>query len=81
MSKLTPLNAPDPCHSPALPAEKGSENFLLRTIQRNSLKSLNSDERIQGNPSESNVVYLGFKREKSAVQANPNNGRGDWHAQ
>jgi hypothetical protein len=36
------------------------------------LKSLDSDERIQGNPSESNALNRGFQSETGSIQDNPN---------
>jgi hypothetical protein len=40
--------------------EKGSRNFIFAKIPRNPLKSIDSDERIQGNPRKSNGSCLGF---------------------
>src|SRR5579863_4617615 len=45
---------------------KGREKFFPRKIRRNPLKSLDSDERIQGNPSFSNPTSGGFKTEHAA---------------
>jgi hypothetical protein len=39
---------------------KEAMNLFSRWIARNPLKSLDSDERIQGNPRKSNGVKLGF---------------------
>jgi hypothetical protein len=43
-----------------------------RFLPRNPLKSLDSDERIQGNPRKSNSHKLGFHAEKTRDQENPN---------
>jgi hypothetical protein len=40
---------------------KGARNFLSAKIRRNPLKMLDSDERIQGNPSFSNAQNQGFR--------------------
>ena len=45
-----PLSGPFPCARDP----EGPTNFFLRRIARNPLISLDSDERIQGNPSFSN---------------------------
>jgi hypothetical protein len=45
-------------------------------IRRNPLKSLDSDERIQGNPSFSNASKLSFRSEKATRQENPNEAAG-----
>jgi len=47
-----------------LPSTKGRAKFFSAKILRNPLKSLNSDERIQGNPSFSNPQKQGFSRSK-----------------
>jgi hypothetical protein len=39
---------------------KGREKFLSAKIRRNPLKRLDSNERIQGNPSLSNLLSEGF---------------------
>jgi hypothetical protein len=46
------------------PAAKGREKFRSAKIQRNPLKRLDWDERIQGNPSFSNPQNLGFSPPK-----------------
>jgi hypothetical protein len=42
-------------------AVKGREKFLSAKIQRNPLITIDSDERIQGNPSLSNPQNQGFR--------------------
>jgi hypothetical protein len=50
---------------PALPPmAKGREKFLSAKIPRNLLKSLDSDERIQGNPRKSNTPWRAFSQRK-----------------
>jgi hypothetical protein len=44
------------------PQAKGSEKKLSRKNRRNALKRLDSDERIQGNPRQSNAHKLGFSQ-------------------
>jgi hypothetical protein len=51
---------------------KGRKKFRLAKIPCNPLKMLNSDERIQGNPSFSNPQKLGFSRPNGRIQENPN---------
>jgi hypothetical protein len=48
------LHAKEAGAVPALPRANGREKFLSAKIPRNPLKMLDSDERIQGNPSFSN---------------------------
>jgi hypothetical protein len=50
---------------------KAREKFLSAKIQRNPLKRLDSDERIQGNPSFSNPQKRGFSRPKSQEPRKP----------
>jgi hypothetical protein len=50
---------------------KGREKFPSAKIQRNPLKRLDSDERIQGNPSFSNPQKLGFLRTKGHEPRKP----------
>jgi hypothetical protein len=52
--------------------EKGARNLVQAKIQRNPLKTLDSDERIQGNPSLSNPQTHGFRGETFRAQENPN---------
>jgi hypothetical protein len=54
---LRPL-APVPPTSPIRP--ENCENFIFSKIQRNPLKRLDSDERIQRNPSFSNPLFSPF---------------------
>ena len=56
----------------ALSSGKGREKFSSRRIPRNPLKSLDSDERIQGNPS---LVFGAFEDKTATVQENPNRSR------
>jgi hypothetical protein len=53
-------------------AAKGRAKFLSAKIQRNPLKMLDSDEKIQGNPSFYNPQKLGFSRRNGTFQENPN---------
>jgi hypothetical protein len=48
------------------------QNFLSLRDAHNPLKRLVSDERIQGNPSFSNSVFLAFQGLKPRVQGFPN---------
>src|SRR5215475_8137858 len=52
--------------------EEGSEKKYIQRIPRNPLISLDSDERIQGNPRESKAEERGLRRESTARQENPN---------
>jgi hypothetical protein len=52
-------------------AAKGREKFLSAKIPRNPLKRLDSDERIQGNPSFSNPHELGFLRPNDHAPRKP----------
>src|ERR1700727_2173845 len=51
--------------------QKREEKSLLK-ISCNPLISLDSDERIQGNPSFSNPQNLGFSQRNGTFQENPN---------
>jgi hypothetical protein len=51
---------------------KAQRKKLPRFMPCNPLKSLDSDERIQGNPRESNALNLGFQSETAKGQDNPN---------
>jgi hypothetical protein len=51
---------------------KGRENFSLAKNARNPLISLDSNERIQGNPRKSNAYNPGFRSETARLQDNPN---------
>jgi hypothetical protein len=50
---------------------KAREKFLSAKIQRNPLKRLDSDERIQGNPSFSNPHKRGFLRSNDHAPRKP----------
>ena len=50
---------------------KGREKFLVAKIQRNPLKRLDSDERIQGNPSFSNPQKRGFPKPNGEAPRKP----------
>jgi hypothetical protein len=52
--------------------EAGRAKKYPRKIRRNPLISLDSDERIQGNPRKSNPPEEGFRAEMGPVQDNPN---------
>src|SRR3984885_6260398 len=51
---------------------EAARKFFCPSVPRNSLISLDSDERIQGNPRKSNSPKLGFPRRIGAPQENPN---------
>src|ERR1700734_3269567 len=51
---------------------KALRKNLSRFMPCNPLISLDSDERIQGNPRESNTSERGVRRETAARQENPN---------
>jgi hypothetical protein len=53
-------------------AAKGREKFLSTKIQRNPLKMLDFDKRIQGNPSLPNLINQGFRGQTARAQENPN---------
>jgi hypothetical protein len=53
-------------------AAKGRAKFLSAKIRRKPLKRLDSDERIQGNPSVSNPHNQGFGGQTTRAQENPN---------
>ena len=53
-------------------AEKKGPRFKLRNL----LKSLDSDERIQGNPRESNAPERDLRSETATSQENPNGSTG-----
>jgi hypothetical protein len=50
---------------------KGGAKFFQTKIQRNSLKMLDSDERIQGNPSFSNPQNQRFSRPNGPIPRKP----------
>jgi hypothetical protein len=52
--------------------DKSARKKLIRKISCNPLISLDSDERIQGNPRKSNPQNLGFRSETAGIQENPN---------
>jgi hypothetical protein len=52
--------------------EKGDGKKFLRFIPCNPLISLDSDERIQGNPNKSNPIIGGFFDKAAIGQENPN---------
>jgi hypothetical protein len=49
---------------------------LWSLVPRNPLISLDSDERIQGNPRKSNPLNRGFQSETATDQENPNGASG-----
>jgi hypothetical protein len=55
-----------------LRGEKTAKKNFSRFIPRNPLISLDSDERIQGNPRKSNPQNRGFRGETARSQENPN---------
>jgi hypothetical protein len=59
------------CPGAAAPAAKGREKFSSGKKSRNPLKSLDSDERIQGNPRKSNRHNRGVSRQNSRDPRNP----------
>jgi hypothetical protein len=54
------------------PHGKSAEKNFCSLCPRNPLISLDSDERIQGNPRKSNPHYRGFCSETAGAQDNPN---------
>jgi hypothetical protein len=58
-------------HSGAPRRGRSAEKIFCRSFPRNPLISLDSDERIQGNPRESNSPELGFSRRIGQRQENP----------
>jgi hypothetical protein len=64
--RLAPVSALRPSRA------KGREKFIPAKIPRNPLKRLDSDERIQGNPSFSNPLIEGFRGQLAWNQENPN---------
>jgi hypothetical protein len=54
------------------PDDKSARKNLLRRISCNPLINLDSDERIQGNPSFSKPQNLGFSQRNGPFQENPN---------
>ena len=57
---------------PAPPRQgRGHEKFSFRKNPRNSLKSLDSDERIQGNPRKTNPDNQGFSRQNGPCSRKP----------
>src|ERR1700722_1400060 len=55
---------------------KGLRKNFPRFKPRNSLKSLDSDERIQGNPRQSRAHNWGLRSETARSQENPNGWMG-----
>ena len=53
-------------------AARRAREIFFALEPRNPLKSLDSDERIQGNPRESNTLKSGFSQRNSQGQENPN---------
>jgi hypothetical protein len=51
---------------------KGRDKFSSRRIPRNPLKSLDSHERIQGNPRKSKLCFRAVPGKTAMVQENPN---------
>jgi hypothetical protein len=69
------IAAHHPCENHGLLAFQGAaalEKILLQFIPNNPLISLDSDERIQGNPRKSNAKKFGFHSEIEGLQENPN---------
>jgi hypothetical protein len=62
--------------STLLPSCKGARNCFQAKIPCNPLKRLDSDERIQGNPSFSNPKKRRFSRQTASTQENPNRPAG-----
>jgi hypothetical protein len=50
---------------------EATRKILAPFFPRNPLISLDSDERIQGNPRKSNSHKLGFRGEMATIQENP----------
>src|ERR1700738_4440205 len=74
---LPPAKTGGPAPVPALRTpEKGVEKNFPRFKPRNPLKSLDSDERIQGNPRQSNLHQRGLRSETATSQENPNESTG-----
>src|ERR1700744_3914867 len=61
---------------PANVRERGPRNIFSASIARNPLISLDSDERIQGNPNKSNPFNRWFRDEGATLQENPNGSTG-----
>jgi hypothetical protein len=61
---------------PAARRERSAEKNFARFILRNPLISLDSDERIQGNPSESNSQEMGSSRAKWPRPRKPKRAKG-----
>src|ERR1700744_5186001 len=59
-------------HCAPLNARRCREKILLAKRPRNPLKSLDSDERIQGNPRKSNTDQRSLRSETATRQKNPN---------
>jgi hypothetical protein len=74
------LAALAPCHRlgprDASIREKPTGRNFPGFLSRNPLKSLNSHERIQGNPRKPNPRKAGFPRRTATVQGNPNGSTG-----
>jgi hypothetical protein len=66
LGRRPPFTSPAPPSSSTedRPWAEGREKFFSPKIHRNPLKSLDSDEGIQGNPSFSNPQKRGFRGEK-----------------
>jgi hypothetical protein len=64
----------DPDSPPGAAANQGETDRknLSRFVPRNSLKSLDSDERIQGNPRKTNPHNRGSRSKTAGSQENPN---------
>jgi hypothetical protein len=73
---------PSACPDRSLPsggshaADKGARNICPAKNPRNPLISLDSDERIQGNPRKSNPQNRGLRSETATRQENPNGSTG-----
>jgi hypothetical protein len=65
-----------PIPAPHNTTPKTARKKLWRFMPRNPLKSLDSRERIQGNPRKSNPHNRGFRSETAGGQENPNGSTG-----
>jgi hypothetical protein len=74
---LLHIKTADAAPAPLPPRAEGREKFLSAKIPCNPLKRLDSDERIQGNPSFSNPHKLGFSRSNGQRPRKPKTARSD----
>jgi hypothetical protein len=65
-----------PFRSLRTPGTETRRNFFARFIPCNPLISLDSDERLQGNPRKPNRPNWGFRSENATDQGNPNGPTG-----